>query len=127
MLRNAVELQTYQASGRKCKILFSEEQTGTKDASALLVEFALGEGTPVHTHDGIEIMYVISGEGISIEDGKETKIGPNTAVLAEKGVPHAIINGTDTPMRMLCIYVPPLPDSYIVANYKKTDDDFLKK
>jgi mannose-6-phosphate isomerase-like protein (cupin superfamily) len=126
MLRNAEGLQTYRASGRRCKILFSEEQTGTKDMSALLVEFNPGEGTPVHTHDGIEVMYVISGEGISVEDGKETKIYPNTAVLAEKGVPHAIINGAGGPMRMLCVYIPPLPDSYIKANYEETDDDFLK-
>lgn len=126
MLRNASELQTYQSSGRKCKILFSDDQTGKNDMSALLVEFEPGKGTPVHTHDGIEVMYVISGEGISVEDGKERRIYPNTAVLAEKGVPHAIVNGLNSSMRMLCMYMPPLPDSYIEANYKKTDEDFLK-
>ena len=126
MLRNAAELETYQASGRKCKILLSQEETGTKEMSALLVEFEPGKGTPIHTHDGIEVMYVISGEGISVENGKEKNIYPNTTVLAETGVPHAIVNGPNSTMRMLCMYMPPLPDSYIKANYAQTDEDFLK-
>lgn len=119
MHRNASELDTWQGSGRTCKILVSLGETGTRDISALLVEFEPGEGTPVHTHDGIELMFVLEGEGISIEDGKESKISKNSVVLAEKGVPHQIMNGSDGPMHMMCVYAPPLPDSYIMANYKR--------
>lgn len=119
MHRNASELDTWQGSGRTCKILVSLGETGTRDISALLVEFEPGEGTPVHTHDGIELMFVLEGEGISIEDGKESKISKNSMVLAEKGVPHQIMNGPDVPMHMMCVYAPPLPDSYIMANYKR--------
>jgi quercetin dioxygenase-like cupin family protein len=119
MHRNASKLDTWQGSGRTCKILVSPEETGTRDISALLVEFEPGEGTPVHTHDGIELMFVLEGQGISVEDGKESKISTNSVVLAEKGVPHQIVNGSDGSMHMICVYVPPLPDSYIKANYNK--------
>lgn len=119
MKRDAQKLDTWKAAGRSCKIMVSPEATGTKEASALLVEFEPGLGTPIHTHDGIELMFVIDGEGVSIENGKETKISRNCVVLAEKGVSHGITNGTEKPMRMLCVYVPPLPDAYIQKNYRK--------
>jgi len=123
MQKNATRMDTWQAAGRTCKILVSPETTGTEGVSALLVEFESGKGTPVHTHDGIELMFLIDGEGVSVEDGKEVRISSNHVVLAEKGVPHQIVNGPDRPMRMLCVYVPPLPDAYIQANYKKISAD----
>lgn len=119
MQKNAAQIDTWQAEGRTCKILVSPDETGTDDVSALLVEFEPGKGTPIHTHDGIEFMFVIDGEGVSIEDGKEKRISTNHVVLANKGVPHGITNGPDGVMRMICVYVPPLPDEYIKANYKK--------
>ncbi len=119
MIRNPKELDDWQAAGRSMKILFSPVETGTKELSSLLVEFEPGLGTPIHTHDGIELMFVIDGDGVSVENGKETKISPQSIVLAEKGVPHGIINGPGSKMHMLCVYFPPLPDSYIQANYKK--------
>ena len=119
MIRNAWELDTWQAKGRSMKILVSPMETKTEEVSALLVEFEPGLGTPIHTHDGIELMFVIDGEGVSVENGTETKISPHSFVMAQKGVPHGIINGPGSKMHMLCVYVPPLPDSYIHANYKK--------
>lgn len=119
MQKNAAQMDTWQAAGRTCKILVSPEATGTNPISALLVEFEPGKGTPVHTHDGVEFMFVIDGEGVSVENGKEVKISTNHVVLAEKGVPHQIVNGSKKPMRMICVYAPPLPDAYIQANYKK--------
>ncbi len=119
MQKNVSQMDTWQAAGRTCQILVSPEATGTREVSALHVEFEPGQGTPIHTHDGIELMFVIDGEGVSVENGKEEKIYTNHVVLAPKGVSHGIINGPDRPMRMLCVYVPPLPDAYIKANYKK--------
>lgn len=119
MQRNAGELDTWQGTGRSMKILVSAEDTKTQELSALLVEFEPGQGTPVHTHDGVELMFVLDGEGISVEDGKKSTISPNSVVLAEKGVPHQITNGPGGTMHMICVYVPSLPDSYIRANYKR--------
>jgi len=119
MIRNPWELDTWQAKGRSMKLLVSPAETKTEEVSALLVEFEPGLGTPIHTHDGIELMFVVDGEGTSVENGKETKISSNSFIMAPKGIPHGIINGPGSKMHMLCVYVPPLPDSYIQANYKK--------
>jgi len=101
------------------KILASPEETGTANLSVLLVEFEAGQGTPVHTHDGVEVMFVVDGEGTSVEDGKTSKITTHSVVVAPKGVPHQIVNGSGAKMHMITIYTPPLPGSYIQANYKK--------
>ena len=101
------------------KLLFSPEATGTKELSTILVEFEPGLGTAVHTHDGIELMLVIDGEGVAIENGKEIPIKAESVILSEKGIPHAIINGKGSKMHMLCVYFPPLPDSYIQEHYKR--------
>ena len=119
MQRNAWELDTWQGAGRSMKILVSPGETGTKELTVLLVEFEPGKGTAVHTHDGIEVMFVVDGEGTSVEDGKESKILPNSVVMAPKGVPHQIVNGPGGKMHMITIYVPPLPDSFIQTNYKR--------
>ena len=119
MIRNAWELDTWQAAGRSMKLLFSPEATGHKEFSSILVEFEPGLGTPIHTHDGYELMLVIDGEGTAVENGKETKIRAQSVILSEKGVPHAIINGPGSKMHMLCVYMPPLPDSYIQKNYTR--------
>ncbi len=119
MQRNAWELDKFQGAGRSMNVLISPGETGTKELTVLLVDFEPGKGTPVHTHDGIEVMFVVDGEGTSVENGKETKIFPNSTVLAPKGVPHQIVNGPGKNMHMITIYVPPLPDSFIEANYKR--------
>ena len=62
MQRNAWELDTWQGAGRSMKILVSPGETGTKELTVLLVEFEPGKGTAVHTHDGIEVMFVVDGE-----------------------------------------------------------------
>lgn len=119
MQRNPGELDKWQGAGRSMKILVSPEETGTKELSVLLVEFEAGQSTPVHTHDGIEVMFVVDGEGTSVEDGKKSNISRHSVVLAPKGVPHQIVNGSGAKMHMITIYVPPLPGSYIQANYKR--------
>ena len=121
MQRHSSQIDTWQGAGRTCKILVSPGETGTQEVSALLVEFEPGQGTPVHTHDGAELMFVIDGEGVSVENGKETKIYTNSVVMAEKDVSHQIVNGAERPMRMICVFVPPLPDSYIKDNYRKIE------
>ena len=123
MHRHTSQIDTWQAAGRTCKILVSPEETGTREVSALFVEFEPGKGTPVHTHNGTELMFVTDGQGVSVEQGKEVSISTNSVVLAEKDIPHQIVNGPDRPMRMLCVYVPPLPDAYIKENYKKLEAD----
>lgn len=106
------------AGGRKMQVVISPEITGTKEATVFRVEMAPGAQTLVHTHDGIELMYYLSGHGEMTVGDKVVQVGPDVAVLAEKGVVHQLRNGNE-PMTLLCVYVPPIPHSFIESQYKR--------
>lgn len=126
MIKSAIGMQTWEAVGRRCKVLIEPHEIDP-DVSVLMVEFDEGQGTPVHVHDaGLEFMYVVSGEGIAQEAGVDTPIKPHSVVVAEPGIPHAIINGDKGKMHMLCFYVPPFEDDYVPQRYQKVPDEFLK-
>ncbi len=112
------ELDNWIGPGRQCQIVVSPEATGTKEITVLHVEMDPGGATAVHTHDGIELMFYMEGHGEMTMGDKVITVGPGVAVLAEKGVVHQLRNGNE-PMKLLCVYSPPIPDSFITSIYKK--------
>ena len=115
------DLDLYQATGRTCNIVFSPESTGS-NFTLLRVEIDPGVKMPMHTHpDGFELMYYLSGTGEMTVGDEEITVGPDVVVVAKAGVPHQTRVGPNEPLVCLCTYVPPLPDSYITANYKKIE------
>lgn len=112
------ELDDWEGYLRKMQIVISPEITGTREATVFRVQMDPGSQTAMHTHDGIELMYYLSGHGEMTMGDEIIQVGPDVAVLAEKGVVHQLRNGNE-PMTLLCIYVPPVPHSFIEANYKR--------
>ncbi len=51
-----------------------------------------------HTHIEEEVMVIESGKGVISVDGKETPIGPGSAMYTAPNVPHGIVNTGDTPI-----------------------------
>jgi quercetin dioxygenase-like cupin family protein len=104
--------------GRKMQVVVSPEITGTKEATVFRVEMEPGGKTLVHTHDGIELMYYLSGYGEMSMGDEIIQVGPDVAVLAKPGIVHQLRNGSE-PMTLLCIYIPPIPHSFIESQYKR--------
>ena len=70
-----------------------------------------GSRIPLHKHtDSEEAMFVISGKGKLICDGKEYDLTPGTAIFSPVGVEHEIINTGDEPFKIVWAYAPPLPE-----------------
>jgi mannose-6-phosphate isomerase-like protein (cupin superfamily) len=66
------------------------------------------EGGPDNRHKGADQwLFVVSGRGEIIVNGKTHKIGKNSLVLIERGDTHEIRNVGTTPLRTLNFYVPP--------------------
>jgi quercetin dioxygenase-like cupin family protein len=59
--------------------------------------------TPLHHHAGEQVMFVLEGEGVANISGKETVIGPGTAVFVPEHEPHCFMNKGDVPFRFLCV------------------------
>jgi len=52
-------------------------------------------------------LYVVSGDGKAVIEGKEVKIENGDLLLIEKGETHEIINEGKAPLRTFSIYAPP--------------------
>jgi quercetin dioxygenase-like cupin family protein len=72
-----------------------------------LTDIAPGMVAARHTHPGVEISYVLAGEGDFVIEGKgkmHVKAGGNFRL--ESGVKHSVLNGAG-PMKILAVYTIP--------------------
>lgn len=66
------------------------------------------EGGPDNKHRGADQwLYVVSGVGVAIVNGKRQAIKAGSLVLIERGSTHEIRNTGRTLLKTLNIYVPP--------------------
>lgn len=79
-------------------------------------EMVLGEITPggvadAHHHDvEYQAMYVLEGHAeIRLDDAPPRSCGPGSVVRIPPGTVHEVIATGDTPLRLLIVYSPPLP------------------
>jgi mannose-6-phosphate isomerase-like protein (cupin superfamily) len=83
---------------------------GNSRSQAAEMVLAAGEteGGPDNRHRGSDQwLYVVSGTGVAIVEGKRSTLGPGTLLLIERGETHEIRNNGDEPLRTLNFYVPP--------------------
>lgn len=66
------------------------------------------EGGPDNRHRGADQwLFVESGRGLAIVNGRRFKLTAGALVLIERGDRHEIRNTGRTPLRTLNVYVPP--------------------
>jgi mannose-6-phosphate isomerase-like protein (cupin superfamily) len=66
------------------------------------------EGGPDNRHRGADQwLFVESGRGVAIVNGRRINLGSGSLVLIERGDRHEIRNTGPAPLRTLNIYVPP--------------------
>lgn len=83
---------------------------GTSRSQVATMVLAAKESTggPDNKHEtSDQWLYVISGEGRAIVEGKENALSEGTLLLIEAGETHEIINNGDQPMKTLNFYCPP--------------------
>ena len=66
------------------------------------------EGGPDNAHRGADQwLYVVSGTGEAVVNGKRYSLREGTLLLIERGDTHEIRNSGTTPLKTLNLYVPP--------------------
>ena len=63
-------------------------------------------GADNHHRGADQWLYVVSGKGVAIVDGKRLALVPKTLVLIERGENHEIRNTGSTPLCTVNLYVP---------------------
>jgi quercetin dioxygenase-like cupin family protein len=90
------------AQGCKMRHLIGEPD-GAPNFTMRQFEVAPGGHTPHHQHHYEHEVFVLSGRGIVIQNGREFPIGPGSVVFVPGGVPHQFRNTGPEPLRFLCL------------------------
>lgn len=69
--------------------------------------------TDSHTHPVDELIYITSGHGYSVYEGEKTPIQAGSFIYAKAGKEHQCVNKSNETMRLVCIYIPALPEESI--------------
>jgi mannose-6-phosphate isomerase-like protein (cupin superfamily) len=72
-----------------------------------------------HTHPGVEMMFIMTGNGECTIGDETHKIGPNTLMICPGGIPHDIRNHSDEPMSLVAMFVPPETSKQIYDRAEK--------
>lgn len=81
---------------------------GRSQAASMVVEPGESEGGKNNFHKGADQwLYVESGSGEAIVDGRVYPLSPGSLVLIARGEKHEIRNTGDVQMKTLNFYVPP--------------------
>ena len=77
-------------------------------AAQMVVAPGKAEGDPRNRHRGADQwLYVVSGQGVAVVNGKRYGLRSGTLMLIEHGDKHEIRNAGRAPLRTVNFYVPP--------------------
>lgn len=91
---------------RTIRTLLAPDKNDVKDLTFAIAYIDPGSRTDTHTHDRPELMYIVSGRGISLCNGVEVSVEPDMVLLNETGEVHAMINTGCETLKMVTIFVP---------------------
>ena len=91
--------------GRGFRIVFGNRRS---QAAEMVLGPGDAEGGPDNLHRGADQwLYVVSGRGVAVVNGKRYGLRSGTLMLIEHGDKHEIRNAGRGPLRTVNFYVPP--------------------
>ena len=88
--------------------------------SVHITEWDAGCHVDMHAHsDATEAMYCMSGAGKAFVGGDWYDFVPDSMIVAPEGIEHCIRNTGEHPLRVLCIFSPPVSADELIARALK--------
>jgi quercetin dioxygenase-like cupin family protein len=107
---NIKDLKGIDKPGRNWKMVSGPAVCDCKNMVMGIVTFPPGSNPGPHVHETEEeIIYVISGRGVSKVGDKDYILEPGVALFTEPGLPHGVINNGTEDMVLVSVFSPPLP------------------
>lgn len=107
IIRNQRDVELIKNS--KHKEVYGKQLTVNKENDRLSVSLvtikAGGEIVP-HTHDVLEVFYIIDGEGSVLVNGEIKAANGGTIIVAPPGSEHGVINNGDKDMTVYAVFSP---------------------
>jgi quercetin dioxygenase-like cupin family protein len=92
-------------------LLVEPHRTSTNAVAMGVEDFAVGGGTPDHSHPhSDEIFFVMSGTGRATVGDEVHDVGPGAAIWIPRGVRHQLTNTGNTVLRTTWTFVPAGPE-----------------
>ena len=79
------------------------DKDGAPNFCMRVFELQPGSSTPSHSHQWEHELYVLSGEGVAVSEGKEIPIVKDTAIFVPPNEHHCFINKGKEILRMICV------------------------
>ena len=79
------------------------EQDGAENFAMRMFELEVGGYTPLHSHPHEHEVFVLEGEGVVTDEGRERPIGPEDVVFVPGDTEHNFRNTGDSTLRFLCL------------------------
>lgn len=106
---NESEMEVLDLPGRRLRWLITKDNVDAVHCSMCMIQIAPGQTVkPAHSHpNGEEVIYIISGSGRVMVDGKVEAVKAGCAVLFPQGKIHMLSNTGDEEMKVVCFFAPP--------------------
>lgn len=91
---------------RNIKVLFAPDRNGVDEITFSHAVIYPHQQTDYHRHDRPELIYVVSGRGVSICEGTETPVQADVAIWVEAGEMHQMVNQGDDTMKLATVFIP---------------------
>ncbi len=91
---------------RTIKVLFAPD---AHDVGELTFSFALidpGGQTDYHTHDRPELIFIVSGRGVSICEGESFEVQGDVVLYVRAGEKHQMINTGAETLKLATVFMP---------------------
>ena len=103
------DLEVLDLPGRRLRWMITKDNVDAVHCSMCMIQIAPGQTVkPAHSHPhGEEVIYIISGSGKVMVDGKVEDVKAGCAVLFPQGKVHMLSNTGDEEMKVVCFFAPP--------------------
>jgi mannose-6-phosphate isomerase-like protein (cupin superfamily) len=114
MIVNTKVVPEFRVPGSRSIRVALDPRLGNYDkATVTAVTIEPGGTTGLHQHTSDELIYVVSGRGrATLVDGEvklERDVEGGYIIVARAGVKHETRNTGDEPLKLYCVFIPPLP------------------
>ncbi len=104
---------------RQIKVIFAPDKEGVEELTFSHAILPPNGRTDFHSHDRPELIYVVSGRGICVNETEHTPIQEDVALWVPADEKHQIINSGDVPLKLATVFVPAFTAS---DNYRRCLD-----
>jgi len=91
---------------RNLKIIFAPDRRNVSEITFSLALVYPRSKTDYHAHDRPELIYIVSGRGLSFCNGEEIEVKPDMVLWVRAGEKHQLINTGDESLKLATVFVP---------------------